>query len=147
MLDICIQVFGFEGDAPSGGHRRLLSDAKCDLDNASALSNALFVSMNTPWLLCFIAYSFLHLTYGNDREECAQFISQDKAPGEDPQIEMEQVRSNDDEDDAEVGVAHSVLGDKDDDGPDGPDSPGGVPDSPGGDDDEDERNPITGKKP
>ena len=96
--------------------------------------------MNTPWLLCFIAYSFLHLTYGNDREECAQFISQDKAPGEDPQIEMEQVRSNDDDDDSEVGVAHSALGDKDDNGPD---SPGGVPDSPGDYDDDRESNPMT----
>lgn len=61
-------VFGFQ--ANEGG---------CDKGNMKALGNALFVTMNVPWLLCFLAYVGLHWTYAYDRAQTAQYLVEDGA--------------------------------------------------------------------
>eukprot|EP00658_Telonema_sp_P-2_P056838 TRINITY_DN45289_c0_g1_i1.p1 TRINITY_DN45289_c0_g1~~TRINITY_DN45289_c0_g1_i1.p1 ORF type:complete len:399 (-),score=129.42 TRINITY_DN45289_c0_g1_i1:276-1472(-) len=100
------QVFGFEGDSdsPGGGHRSGTATTEkdpCNLDNADALGNALMVTMGVPWLLCFLAYTALHLTYGDDRDACASFFKGEEAV----EVEMEAVALEEDDEEK-----HSIMG-------------------------------------
>lgn len=53
----------FGWDASSQG-----SATTADPKNADALSSALLLCMIVPWFLCFVFYTFLHLTYPADKE-------------------------------------------------------------------------------
>ncbi len=65
--------FGWDASSTGG------TSKTADLKNADALSSALLLCMLVPWFLCFIFYTFLHLTYPADKEYALAQLQEEDA--------------------------------------------------------------------